>query len=533
MDNQSFRVSYTFRGTLFSASFQESDPEVHQLGLKIQKDSGASFETLKLLGPGLKGALVLSTHAGKSCQEAGLVHGKQYMLLGSSDSDVRQVKEAKDMPGLLGFDGEVKRAAQRKRTRANAKVGPPGGEYTFGDYKVLNLPNSNPSPSEALKMLYRLASDPGIVGIMTQRKWKVGLLSEMPPEGRVGVSEVCVLGYNVNKGQEIALRLRTDDLKGLRKYKSIRDTLVHELTHMVWSDHDINFKMLNSELSKECERLNAQSMSGSFLGGDFLGKQSMDDMDWEEEDDAKVKDGQKLGGNTSTPAAPRLAAREAAIRRMGDTSAQSIAVTETPQATADAPGNSAAASSRSKLTTNGEESTSSSGGYLQKSPEVLSIDVGQSPASESRQGTVPGGGQPSKEHLPSGSQRSSDHSGEIPGVFPESDPAAERVRRARSAVDQLLEESSTNALVALQTVAKVLQNALDHPEVEKFRSLRMGNQGFHRRVGQFRNAVELMKLVGFVEEGDPLNSVLTLKRQDPGLLWLGLSVVKEGIERLS
>jgi hypothetical protein len=52
-------------------------------------------------------------------------------------------------------------------------------------------------------------------------------------EGRVGVSEVCILGYNVNKGQEISLRLRTDDYAGFRKYLAIRKTLVHELTHNV------------------------------------------------------------------------------------------------------------------------------------------------------------------------------------------------------------------------------------------------------------------------------------------------------------
>ncbi len=32
--------------------------------------------------------------------------------------------------------------------------------------------------------------------------------------GKVGISPVCILGLNVNKGQEILLRLRTDDLKG-------------------------------------------------------------------------------------------------------------------------------------------------------------------------------------------------------------------------------------------------------------------------------------------------------------------------------
>lgn len=31
---------------------------------------------------------------------------------------------------------------------------------------------------------------------------------------QVGVSPVCILGVNINRGQEISLRLRTDDLKG-------------------------------------------------------------------------------------------------------------------------------------------------------------------------------------------------------------------------------------------------------------------------------------------------------------------------------
>ena len=66
---------------------------------------------------------------------------------------------------------------------------------------------------------------------------QVCLLSEMAPEGKVGVSAMCVLGYNVNKGREISLRLRTDDYGGFRKYLRIRETLVHELAHMVrwWS----------------------------------------------------------------------------------------------------------------------------------------------------------------------------------------------------------------------------------------------------------------------------------------------------------
>ena len=59
---------------------------------------------------------------------------------------------------------------------------------------------------------------------MSKHRWSVGLLSEMPPEGKVGVSPVCILGVNINAGQEISLRLRTDDLKGFRRYDSLAQT---------------------------------------------------------------------------------------------------------------------------------------------------------------------------------------------------------------------------------------------------------------------------------------------------------------------
>lgn len=37
-----------------------------------------------------------------------------------------------------------------------------------------------------------------------------------------------------NHGEEISLRLRTDDLKGFRKYESIKKTLLHELVRLNW-----------------------------------------------------------------------------------------------------------------------------------------------------------------------------------------------------------------------------------------------------------------------------------------------------------
>lgn len=142
------------------------------------------------------------------------------------------------------------------------------GPYVFQRFEALQGSSLQPAAAEALKLLRRLAADPGIVTIMRAHRWTVGKLKEMPPEvkhsilaphrlcpadppavrpkfvllrlwdtqavlqprfecpegrpdstcmpasqGKVGVSAMCILGYNTNKGQEIALRLRTDDMQ--------------------------------------------------------------------------------------------------------------------------------------------------------------------------------------------------------------------------------------------------------------------------------------------------------------------------------
>ncbi|KAJ0401213.1 hypothetical protein ATCC90586_010166 [Pythium insidiosum] len=80
-------------------------------------------------------------------------------------------------------------------------------------------------------------------------------LAEMYPDGKVGVDPVCVLGLNQNKGQKILLRLRTDDLKGFRKFLSIKKVLYHELAHNVHSEHDNDFYQLMRQIEKECGEL--------------------------------------------------------------------------------------------------------------------------------------------------------------------------------------------------------------------------------------------------------------------------------------
>lgn len=86
---------------------------------------------------------------------------------------------------------------------------------------------------------------------MCKYKWNVNILGELYPEGYVGVSEVCVLGLNVNHGEKIMLRIRTDDIKGFRKYLSIKQVLCHELAHMVHSEHNDDFYQLMRKIEKD------------------------------------------------------------------------------------------------------------------------------------------------------------------------------------------------------------------------------------------------------------------------------------------
>ena len=116
-------------------------------------------------------------------------------------------------------------------------------------------------------LLEQLAADAGVRGVMERHCWRVGRLVEFPPEGKVGVSEACLLGYNRNRGQEIGLRLRTDDWRGFRKYLRIRETLMHELAHMEYDDHGPGFKELNSQLLREYAELDLTRLEGRRPGG--------------------------------------------------------------------------------------------------------------------------------------------------------------------------------------------------------------------------------------------------------------------------
>ncbi|XP_021831454.1 ubiquitin and WLM domain-containing metalloprotease SPCC1442.07c-like [Prunus avium] len=144
-------------------------------------------------------------------------------MMGVSEHEVDEVlQHAKTNLRIAGFDEEEMRLRQRMSYRPHT-LKLPQGPYIFCDFRTLQLPGIelNPPVSEALKRMHMLAADPGIISVMNKHRWRVGIMTEMAPVGYVGISPKCILGFNKNHGQEISLRLRTDDLKGFKKYESI------------------------------------------------------------------------------------------------------------------------------------------------------------------------------------------------------------------------------------------------------------------------------------------------------------------------
>nr|XP_027064562.1 uncharacterized protein LOC113690741 isoform X2 [Coffea arabica] len=308
------QLSVTWRGKKFILEMKHG-ANLKELGDKLQQLTNVKVGTLRLIVPTNKGSKMLypfsDEHSYLSLEAASAIEGKPIRMMGVPENEVEEVLEnAKKDPRIAGFDEEEKRMRQRTLDGHNSFVRLPQGTYIFSEFHTLSIPGIELSPpaSEALKLMHRLAADPGIVAIMN----KVGIMSEMAPVGYVGVSPKCILGFNKNHGEEISLRLRTDDLNGFRKYESIKKTLLHELAHMVYSEHDANFYALDKQLNKEAVALDWTKSTGYTLNGFRHGLHA------EDEFDGHVSLSRKLGGNESHFSNARVSAVAAAYHRVAN-----------------------------------------------------------------------------------------------------------------------------------------------------------------------------------------------------------------------
>ncbi|GMH92839.1 hypothetical protein TrVE_jg10825 [Triparma verrucosa] len=215
---------------------------------------------------------------GKALSESDVITSKKakvkILAMGMSASEISEFnkKEAEKSLAQPRLRDDISKDGRRELARRkllgqnlNAKSSSNRGVYkVFGRIETLPM---LPERSKSESILRSLASDPGVIECCKRRNWKVGALCEMYPEGKVGVSDVCVMGLNVNKGQKILLRLRTDDLQGWRKMESIRKVLFHELSHNDISEHNGEFFKLMREVEKECNSMNWKTQGGSSVGG--------------------------------------------------------------------------------------------------------------------------------------------------------------------------------------------------------------------------------------------------------------------------
>ncbi|TPX63771.1 hypothetical protein CcCBS67573_g08591 [Chytriomyces confervae] len=222
---------------------------------------------------------------------------EKILMVGSLPSDV-SVIQRKD--AVL----DIRKARERTPTQPHPESSIKRA-YTFGTVQPLpQFPDAN----KAKTLLIRLREDIGVIEVMRKHQWFVGTLTELHP------AEKEILGFNRNMGAEISLRIRTDDLAGFRHYRTVVSVLMHELVHMVHSDHDDKFHALNRVLNKEYDEFSVGRSIGT--DGRVDGSQAFS-VEGEEEEGSLARYGYQGGsfllGGSGAQATDDAAKREAML----------------------------------------------------------------------------------------------------------------------------------------------------------------------------------------------------------------------------
>lgn len=154
------------------------------------------------------------------------------------------------------------------RNRSSKDGGPSGVQRNYATQLKEHEPLFNtyehlvglPRADAALTLLRKVAST--VKPIMRKRGFRVQILAEfLPPEGNL-------LGLNINRGYKICIRLRYHNNTDLfLPLEQIVDTMLHELSHNKWGEHDHKFHALWDELRDEHETLVRKGYTGEgFMG---------------------------------------------------------------------------------------------------------------------------------------------------------------------------------------------------------------------------------------------------------------------------
>ncbi|KAJ7262660.1 WLM-domain-containing protein [Mycena haematopus] len=222
-------------------------------------DLHATLEELTTVPPSMQKLLYKNSlkagHDAMTLREAGLKDGTKVQMVGSTlqELDSLQAKEAEERRRNRILRERALKAPVKVRSTATAST----TDHLYRFHELIPLSHL-PDPDSALTVLRRLSNDKAIRHVMQVHKFSVGILTELDPRERPDL-----LGLNINHGEEIKLRLRTDSYDGFRLYSQVRRTLCHELAHNVFGPHDNDFKELNSQLNREVAEFERAAVEGT------------------------------------------------------------------------------------------------------------------------------------------------------------------------------------------------------------------------------------------------------------------------------
>ncbi|KAF6005543.1 hypothetical protein F1559_005147 [Cyanidiococcus yangmingshanensis] len=255
-------LSIWVNGRPFNLPFQDSVNPIDDLIERVALTWNYAPESVKLISQGR----LLRTN--ESLLEAGR-SGQRLRATGTPAVALERIRSTKPDPLVrpLAFDVPGTRPARPLDTQLRPRPANwDAARYGFGGVRVLERFDD---AAQARALLERLIADPGVDYVMRKWRWRVSLLSEMAPDGRVSIDPVCVMGLNQNRGAVIQLRLRTDDLAGFRRYDSIREVLAHELAHNEYTEHDAIFYRFMRQVLAEMNRHDWRRHRGYRLGSQY------------------------------------------------------------------------------------------------------------------------------------------------------------------------------------------------------------------------------------------------------------------------
>ncbi|KAH7890919.1 WLM-domain-containing protein [Phlebopus sp. FC_14] len=258
MSNSDISLTITFRGVTHTLSVSPNAP-LNLLHARLEELTSVPPSLQKLLFRGKK----IQHEEDITIAQSGLRDGIKIQMLGSTAGEIGTLNTT---------ESEYHRRERILRERAlkpQVKLRSTGSSNTTTTTYVfhkLEPLGHLPKPETAVARLTKLSNDPAIRHVMQKHKFSVGVLTELAPHEHPGL-----LGLNVNAGQAIKLRIRSDDYEGFRPYLEVRRVLCHELAHNVWGEHDNNFKELNSLLNKEVAEFEAAVANGTHYLSDVKG----------------------------------------------------------------------------------------------------------------------------------------------------------------------------------------------------------------------------------------------------------------------